>query len=268
MVNETQTYDSEQIIRPFGLEDIDRGFYNWWDQVLGLHYTDKDSNKQKIPVNFVTQELWFKSRQEGLRNDDGQIIVPVIAIARTDTNDETSGPLGRQFADVQDYHIIAKELDIKNSKIKNLLDARSGSFELNTGQPIYEMFAVPTPDHFVLRYSVAIWAPYMEDMNSFIEKIGQEFNYKSKKSFVFDVKNGFYLVARKTEDLGDDSNLDDYSNVEREIRKEYTFDVSAYIIPESNERAGPMRRYFSQSRVVIKQETVLSDEELAELLKK
>lgn len=262
----TNTYDHKKLISPYGLEDIDRAFLEWWDKKLDLHLDDKDGNKKKVPVAFFTAERWHKARNVGIRDDNGTLICPIIGVSRTSTTDSTDGPLGRRFQDLQQYHTIAKEVDTKTSLVKNLLDSRAHNIDPNL--PIYEMFSIPTPDHFALTYEVAIWVPYMEDINETIEKIGHEFNYKSKKCFSFGGDTMPYFVAFKEEEINDEGNLNDFSNNERIIKKEYVFGVSAHIIPQSDERKDAMRRYWSQSRIVIKSETPLTQEEVLKYFKK
>ncbi len=262
----TDTFDNKQMIEPFGLKDVDMGFFAWWNETLDMHTTDQDNHKKKIPVVFWSSERWLRSREEGLaRDDNGQIVAPIISISRTLIEDDTTGHLARRFADTQQEHTIYKKVDPKSSRVANLLKERAYRFDPNS--PIYEVYTVPVPDHYKLTYDVTIWAPYMEDINKFIEKIGKQLNWKSKKTFAFDVKNGFYMVAHKIESIDDDSNLDDFTKEERILRKSYTFEVSAHIIPESDERVSPMKRYFSQTRLVIK-ESIPTQEELNRLFKK
>lgn len=246
--------------------EIDVGFTKWWDEILNLHYADKNNQKQKVPVIFFTQERWYRSRYEGVRDDNGKIRAPIIVISRTGVEDDTDGPLRRTVADIQQPLTIAKKANTKSSRIKNLTENRS--YNIDPDLPIHEMYTIPIPDHYRITYEVAIWASYMEEMNSFIEKIGQEFSYKSKKLFPFEVKQGMKFYAFKTNEITDESNLEDWTESERLIRKEYTFEVSSYIVPESNQKKSPMRRYLSQTKLVFKQETALSDEELEELIGK
>lgn len=256
----TNTYDNKQIISHFGLKDVDKGFYDWWDKKLDLHYVNKDGEKKKLPVLFMTSERWFKSRIEGVRNKQGQLILPLLVIARTAVSDSTSGPTSRQFADTQEEaYTIARQAHPKSSIVKNLVQSRSKNIDPNF--PIYEMFTAPVPDHYSLTYEVDIWTSYVDDMNDFIQKIGQEMNFKSKKMFKFDINNGMYFVAFKDEELNDDSNMEDFSDSERIVKKEYRFNVSAHIIPENKQRPNSFRRYLSQTKLVIKSETIISDEE-------
>lgn len=259
MVNNS-TYDHKKLISHYGLEDVDRAFFNWWDKKLNLHLLDNNNQKKKIPVLIFTAERWQKAREVGVRDKNGTLIVPLIIVSRVATNDASEGTTARIFADYRDYHIVAKQADRKSSLIKNLIENRA--YNIDPDLPIHEIYAVPVPDHFSLIYKVAIWTSYMEDMNEVMEKIGQEFNYKSKKMFKFDMENGMWFTAFKDDEISDESNLDDFSESERIIRKEYTFSVSAHILPESNERKDPFRRYFSQSKLAIKQEVVVTSEDI------
>lgn len=265
-MDENKTYDGERLISNYGFEVVDRAFRDWWNDKLNLHLTNKNGEKIKVPIQFVSSERWYKSREVGVRDEDGKLIVPIIIISRTGINDASEGPTGRQFADTLQYHTVAKQADKKSSRVQNLVKARDKEFDPSL--PIYEIYTVPAPDHFSLTYEVGIWVPYMEDMNEAVEKIGQQFNYKSQKSFKFKSDNGLYFVAFKEDEISDDSNIDDYSGSERIIRKRYSFTVPAHMHAQSNEREDLFRRYFSQTKLVIKTETTLSSEETEEIFGK
>ena len=104
-------------------------------------------------------------------------------------------------------------------------------------------------------------------MNEVIERVGQEYDYLSVKSFSFDTDDGFYFVAFQDNDLTDESNTDDYTDSERIIRRNFVFSVPGYIIPEPNNKESSFRRYLSQTKLVFKTETALSQEEYEELIK-
>ena len=118
----------------------------------------------------------------------------------------------------------------------------------------------------VVQFEVSIWAQYMEQMNEIIEKLGQEYDFLSVKSFSFDTEDNFYFVAFQDDELTDESNHDDYTDTERIIRRNIVFNVPAWIIPEPKDKKSNFRRFLTQSRIVFKTETSLSREEYEELL--
>lgn len=97
----SETYDNKRIFQPFGLKEVDKAFLSWWDSKLNLHTTTKDGTKKKVPVIFVAPERWSVARESGIRDDNGTLILPIIAISRTGTSTPTSGPTARTFADTK-----------------------------------------------------------------------------------------------------------------------------------------------------------------------
>lgn len=260
----SETFDNKRAVAPVTLQDVDVAFMDWWDKKLSLDFLKKDSTKSKIPVVYVTSERWQKAREEGIRNEHGTIITPVIAVSRVQESNTNTGEFARTFADTKQEHVYSKEISPKSSKIQNLIAQRTGSI---SGAPIYEVFVTPPPIHLQLTYEVKIWCPYIELMNTVLEKIDLEMDFKSEKSFTFSRADGFYWVAYGEDDIGDDSNLDEFTGNERVIRKTLIYNVSAHLTPESDQRESKMKRYWSQTKLVVKNETALSQEEFEKLTK-
>lgn len=260
----TKTFDDKKLMQPYGLKEIDEAFFNWWDKKLDLHLVTKDGIKQKVPVMFVSTERWLLAREEGIRDRHGTIILPVIAISRTRIGGPNEGALSRIAADTKSPMAYSVKINKKSSLIKELVEERG--WTLDPSLPIYEVYTTRTPNHMSLQYEVAIWTQHVEQMNEIIAKIGLEYDYLSVKSFAFDKKdeNG-YFVAFEDDELTDESNLDDYSDSERIIRKSFGYSVPGYIMPESDERKSSFRRYLSQTKLVFKTQTVLTSEEFEKI---
>ncbi len=261
------TFDNKKVIKPVGLMDIDSAFLDWWDKTLNIHLTNQDGSKKKVPVRFVSPERWKTAREEELRDANGTLINPILAITRTETSSVYDSGTGRFFADTQDQYTFHKEIDKKSSLIKNLINER-GSEGINPSFPIYEVYTHPVPDHYSITYEVSIRTSYIAHMNSIIEKIGQQMNFKSQKSFQFVTPDGYYFLAFQDDVLADESNVAEFTGTERIIEKTYTFQVPGYVIGESDERRSQFRRYFSQTKLVVRGETILSADEVEELFKK
>ena len=259
----TQTYDNNRVISNIGIEDVDRAFFEWFNSKLNLHLLDKTGAKRKVPIIMVSPERWHFAREEGVRDNNGTIILPVVAISRMAPSIVYDGDMRPVFADTKDDHVYAIEIDPKSSLIKNLNEARP--LNIDPSRPVYQIYSLPTPDHYKITYEVRIWTSYISEMNEVLEKIGNELDYKSVKSFTFSTSDGYYFVAFMAEDASDESNITDFSDQERIIKTGYTFDVSANIFPNVNDRKSQFRRYFSQTKLVITTEQVLTEEELKKL---
>lgn len=256
-MTETRTFDTKRQIKPLDLIDVDQAFKNWWDLKLGLSLLDSVGDRQKIPVRMISPERWSLAREEGIRNKEGVLSLPIIAIARTGEGGPNEPGFQRIFADIKQDHTYYKEVNEKSSLIKELNNARVKN--IDPSLPIYEIFTHKAPDHYALSYEVSIWVPYMEDMNICIQKIGQELDYKSVKSFQFKTEDGFVFNAFQEEALEDDSNTAEFTGKERIIRKIYKFKVPAYIMPQSDQKRDTFKRYFSQTKLVFKEETVVKN---------
>lgn len=257
------TFDHKRTTRHYGLLDVDTAFKRWWQEKLSITLTTKDGHQKKVPVFFFSSERWSKAREDGgLRDDGGSLILPMIAITRPPPSTSNDGPFGRTFAENKEEYTYSKQLHPKSSEIKNLVKNRPTSVDPDA--PIFEIFTVPVPDHYQLSYEIKIWAQYVEEMNEIIEKIGQELDFKSERSFQFATEDGYYFIAFQEDDFVDDSNLDDYSQNERIVRMNATFVVPAHILPKSNQRQDSFRRYLSQTKLTIKTEVVMDCEEFEE----
>lgn len=253
------TFDNKRLIAPYGIIDIDQAFLNWFDKKLNLHTTNKSGDKIKIPVRFVSPERWSLAREVGIRDENGTLILPIITVSRIEESSDLSDPYERTFKDIKGEHVYHKQIDKKSSLIKELNKTRPKTF--NPSLPVYEVYTFPTPDYYHITYEVMIWTEYISEMNEVIEKIGQNMDYKSVKSFNITTEKGMNFTAFQDPELSNESNSDDFTGDERIIRREFTFHVTAHILPESNERIKTFKRYFSQTKLVIKEEIVESIEE-------
>lgn len=258
----TRTFDNKRKVKPLNLIDVDVAFKTWWDVKLNIALSDTQGNRQKIPVGLIAPERWSLARQEGIRSQDGTLALPIIVVARTDEGEGNEGPYGRIFADIKQDHVYYKEVNDKSSLIKELNDARVKN--IDPSLPIYEVYTHKAPDHYVLTYQVSIWTPTMEDMNVCLEKIGQELDYKSVKSFQFTTPDNFYFIAFQ-ESIEDESNTSDFTGKERIVRRIFNFKVPAYIMPQSDQKRDTFRRYFSQTKLVFKEEVAMTNQEYKKL---
>lgn len=259
----TRTFDNKRLVKPLTLIDVDAGFFAWWDKKLNISLNNDRGDRRKIPVLPLSPERWSLAREEGIRDKDGTLALPIIVVARTAEGGPNEPGFQRIFADLKMDHTYYKQIDPKSSLIKELNKQRPKSIDPDS--PIYEVFTHVAPDHYVLTYTVDIWTPTMQDMNTVIEKIGQELDYKSVKSFQFKSDDGFTFQAFQEDGLEDDSNVTDFTGKERLVRKTFKFRVPAYIMPQSDQKRDTFKRYFSQTKLVFKKTEVLSAEEFDRL---
>lgn len=262
----TQTFDNKRMVKPLQLIDIDKAFFNWFDSKLNVSLRNTKGDRQKVPVVFVGAERWHISRQEGIRDKEGTLALPIIVIARTGEGGGNEPGTGRIFADIHQDHVYYKKVDPKSSLIKELNKSRPKNIDPDS--TIYEVYTHRAPDHFTLTYSVDVWTATVEDMNEFIQKLGQDLNNKSVKNFVFYSDDGFMFRAFQEDSIEDGSNISDFSGQERVIRRTLSFKVPGYIMPQSDQRRDTFKRYFSQTRMVFKKIESLSRAEFEMMMEK
>jgi hypothetical protein len=260
----TKTFDNKRQIKPLKLIDIDEAFFGWWDKKLNLFLNDDRGQAQKVPIVPLAPERWSLARESGIRNAEGTLALPIIVVARTGEGGPNEPGLNRIFADLKRDHVYYKQANVKSSLVKELIKSRPKN--IDPALPIYEVYTHRAPDHYALNYTVDIWTPTVEDMNIVIEKIGQELDYKSVKSFIFETDDGFYFNAFQEDGLDDEGNLSDFTGKERIVRKTFKFKVPAYILPQSNQRRDTFKRYFSQTKLVFKQQYAMNKAEYEKFL--
>lgn len=256
--NDTFIHDS--VVSNINIFDVDAGFHRWWNEILDVRLKNGQGQKEKVPVVFVAPERWEIARREGVRDKNGTLILPIIAISRSGMSIANDTPTSRHFADLKEQVVYHREIDPKSSLAKELVRKQRENADrhvkIDSDAPIYQIYTRKAPDHYSITYEVKIWTPYIENMNDFIQKMAQKFDFLSVKSFKFDVKDKYYLVAFQQDEIADESNSDDYSGDERIIKKTFSFTVGADIHPENDSQESNFRKYYSQSKLFFKTKVV------------
>lgn len=119
---EGQNVPEDFNIPPVGIEDWDRAMFNLFNDQVPLHITEKGQTK-KVPIVFSAGERFAtRQRQEPIRDEDGQFILPVIAITRKsiDLDKEFMGGRG-MGVDTGDL-VIKQRLSPKDRRYQNTLN--------------------------------------------------------------------------------------------------------------------------------------------------
>lgn len=262
--NALQTLDKKKKVRHLTFQDADKAFFGWFENVVNAHVIGKDGEMKKVPVTFFSPERWVSARDLGIRekNPDGSmgpLIIPLIAIGRTNNSSAQYGTAGKHLADTKQPVTYYRKLDPKSQLVLNLMKEHPHSIDPKL--PIYEVFSFTAPNHFACTYEVTIWTDRIEHMNSIMEQIGQAYDFNSVKSFQFKAAGGFKFMAFQQEEEVDQGNLQDFSEQERIVKKELSYDVPVYLYPKSRDGRENFSHSWTQTKVVVKKETVLSHEE-------
>jgi hypothetical protein len=271
-------------VKPVTLETVDQAVVDYFDKELSIT-TDTDKGRTKIPIIFASGERWKLIRDnKGLRDENGTLILPLIAISRTNV-DRTPGM--RSMGQETPYIMVKKDIHPKTSNIQNLIDSRRESgFPEAKRDAVYEYITIPFPDFATLYYEIKIWTQYQTQMNEVLEKIF--YNYDHMDSFVIPVEydgkkrkgTGYYFVGFRDGSVVPQANVEEFTNQERIIRYNYSIKVPVYLMldPKDETLAYGRRRGNSKvddgGKVIFKSqsstetkltENILSLEEFAKL---
>ena len=253
-------------IKNVTLETVDSAVRDYFDKKISIS-VDTEKGRNKVPVIFAAGERWKMIRDnKGLRDENGTLILPVIAIRRTNI-DRTPGM--RALGQETPFITVSKRIHDKTGNIQNLVNTRKlNGFPQLRKSPVFEYLTIPFPDFAVVFYEIVIWTQYQTQMNEILQKIF--YNYEHMDSFVMPVEydgkkrkgNSYYFVGFRDGTVVPQSNVEEFTNQERIIKYSYTIKVPAYFILDPDDESLAYGRNKSQSstddgsKVVFKDQSV------------
>lgn len=262
---ESNAPDADFEIPGCGVEDVDRAFFNLFSEKLPLFYrvSKNTGETRRIPVVFASGERFaVLSKQTPLRDDNGALILPIIAISRPGVEFETTKGAGTsdRFPETTIRRKIAQE----SAPYKNLLNKSAGTLFRNetnltkSGRVlgveyednIYEYITIPTPKYFTAKYEVTIWCQYVQQLNSFLETVLSSFPQPNGRTIRIDSPSGYWFVAHFEQSVAQDNNFSDYSDSERLVKATLTAEVPGYIVSKNLFTPNNIKRYTSASKIV------------------
>ena len=253
-------------IKNVTLQTVDSAVRDYFDKKISIS-VDTEKGRNKVPVIFAAGERWKMIRDnKGLRDENGTLILPVIAIRRTNI-DRTPGM--RALGQETPFITVSKRIHDKTGNIQNLVNTRKlNGFPQLRKSPVFEYLTIPFPDFAVVFYEIVIWTQYQTQMNEILQKIF--YNYEHMDSFVMPVEydgkkrkgNSYYFVGFRDGTVVPQSNVEEFTNQERIIKYSYTIKVPAYFILDPDDESLAYGRNKSQSstddgsKVVFKDQSV------------
>ena len=239
--------------RTIRTEDVDRGVKRWFDKVADPHVDHPDGSRRKVPVKFSAGERWVSAAdRSGIRDRNGQLILPVIHVSRTSFNPtEGSTALGSNVPRLQ----VARLVSQKTSNLANLDRRRPISQRRLRDGAVYDIVTIPFPVSGQMEYKASIQAQSIQQMNQITEKILSELEFFDVPSFVISLGamddrpvptgegstelnphdmstydsrppiDDFYFVGYLDGDWSDQGNLSEFTDQERIIELEFGFRV-------------------------------------------
>ena len=240
--------------RTIGTVDVDRGVKRWFDRVVDSYVSHPDGSKRKVPVRFSSGERWVAaSDRQGIRDKNGQLVLPVIHVHRTAFDPVTpSTALGANVPRLQ----VARLVSEKTTALANLDLNRPISQRRLRDSAVYEIVTLPFPTNGRMIYKVRIQASTMQHMNEISEKVMNCLEFFDVPSFVislegnerpeadptgdgstervpedhapFEVRtplSDYYFVGYLDGDWSDGGNLDEFTDQERIVQMDFGFHV-------------------------------------------
>lgn len=243
------------VARTIRTEDVDRGVKRWFDRVVDSHVSFPDGSSRKVPVKFSAGERWVSSAdRHGIRDRNGQLILPVMHISRESVDPTTGGnAIGANVPRLQ----VARLISQKTSDLANLDQRRPISQRRLRDGAVYEIVSMPFPVVMQMNYKVSIQAQSMQQMNQITEKILSRLEFFDVPSFVISLGaedsrpeptgdgstelsphdeatyesrrplDDYYFVGYLDGGWSDKGNLDEFTDQERIIEMEFDFYVPA-----------------------------------------
>lgn len=267
-----------------GLEDVDVGVFNLFEEELKLACGNEGEKTTKVPVVFATGEKWaLLKRNEPLRDSTNTLILPVIAITRTGfaqtaAEDIVGRGVNQQVGELvikvklgkgdRSYQSLINRLLLKNQqnvavdqpsaidgqivtgrKIGDLsddVDVSGGGFlKQDRLNNVWEIITIPTPQYFTSTYEIMFWTQYTTHMNQLIETFMASM-LPWGMCWRIESPKGYWFVAKLEEgSFSNESNFQDVDG-ERIVKWKVTMKVPGYILATNNPGAPvPVRRYIS-----------------------
>ena len=226
-----------------GLRDVDASVLSYFKNRLALSVEIADNQRKTVPVMLATGERWSLIRQQGLRDENKTLILPLCTIQRLDVDRvQGFGGLGTEVGSITVSQKIHPETNIK----QNLYAQRNKLFPTaRKNKAIWEITQIPFPDFCNVFYQIMLWSSQMRQMNEMLEKIF--YMYDANDSFVMPIslnKNdssikgnkGFFVGFRETTSLASQNNFEEFTDDERIIRYQYNIKVPAYFVLDPKDK--------------------------------
>lgn len=255
-----------------GLEDVDRALFNLFEKDIPLVYRQKDGSTKKVPVIFATGERFaITRRKDPIRDKNGAIIVPLIAINRSAIEQQAQksiemGDLGtidikrRLSEDDPIYQRLVNaqgfaSVEAPGNKSRRDHQDRPGRtvggrlLEPNLGAGIYETISIPVPKFFTATYEVTIWTQFMQHSNEILTTIMSGYHNVRARSYRIETPTGYWFNATFEPAISSENTFDNMTDDERTIKHTFTVSVPAYIVlPSSPGIPNGLRRTLSATQ--------------------
>lgn len=250
------------LVRPAGgrllrLEDVDRGVKAWFNSIVSGKVSDpagEKGSRRDVHVTFAAGERWVAAAdRQGVRDKDGQLILPVIEVSRQGFSmEDNMTALGANVPTMQ----IARLVSPKTAQLAAADDIRPISQRRLRSGAVYDIYTIPFPVNGTMPYKVRVQTQYQQQMNELVEKMLYNLEFFDVPSFLIEIDgdprpqglptglgsteklpadhqrfgarhplSSHYVVGYVDGSLADEGNFDEFTDQERIIQLQFGFKV-------------------------------------------
>jgi hypothetical protein len=224
-----------------GLQDIDNAIMNYFNDTIQPTVV-QDNNRMAVRTVYANPERWKSVQSDGfLRDNNGQIIVPVIMLKR-DTVEKARG-LGNKIDGntIALYQIMGESYNRRN--MYDQFDV------INNRIPSKQYYVSTVPDYLTITYNVIIFTNFVEQNNKIVEafEFASDSYWGDADRFKFRASIDSFSTAVTMENGG-----------ERVAKSTFNIKVNGYIIPDtiSKDLATVRSKFYTKSQIIFDLETV------------
>ena len=228
------------------IENIDTAVYNFIDKQMNI-FSHSNEGFKKVPVIMASSERAnLSKRGEGVRDDDGTLVLPLITIERTSISKNPSekgtvwgnipptSKLKGGSIPMARYIVQDKTANFKNAHAKK----RRG--QLNFPEPIqktvYRTVSIPIPVYITVMYSITVRTDYQQQMNDIIVPF---MTRPGGINYIVISDESKRYEAFVQQDFGHENNISDFSNEERKFETKFEIKVLGYLIGDGANELTP-----------------------------
>ena len=210
------------------LVDIDKAIIKWFEKDYPMIIKGKTT-----PVLFASAERWAQiQRDRAVKDERGQLILPIISVRRLDPIHKKERNAPQMDETDLIYHRRVASQSYNSEEGINLNDYQRGTpdpkYLLAKDIPVFEILKMPYPSFFDIQYEIIFWASYLSHQNIEIENVLTNFNGGRAN-----IQVGSYNLLAIIKNIGDESNITDFTSKERIVKSKFTLELQAYLIDKS-----------------------------------
>jgi hypothetical protein len=100
----------------------------------------------------------------------------------------------------------------------------------NLRKNLVEMIQIPPIKQYTATYEITFWTQYTQEMNSMLNVLMSGYIENRRRTFVIETESGYRFSAFVDAALSPQNNFDDFTDVERLVKYNFTMSVAAYIV--------------------------------------